>query len=179
MSENTEHIEEVDEDTIEYIELSKRLNILMATPPAMIKKLYASVDKFVSELTAIGNLKDEDKWNDLEAFTMRVPKRLAKMLRIYNQANNRLTKLDVQYKKMKFDLLLTAQETHGNNRQLQPKDKELAILNDERFEQALIQYNIQKNLVDYLDKTVDQYKFLNNSVNTRVEIVKLRKDLGF
>ena len=185
MSENTEEQElenernELDQETSEYIELSKKLGILMATRPDIIRKLYLRVDKFVGELAIIGNLKSEEEWNNLEVFNMRVPKKLASMLRLYHQANNRLNRLEIQYKKLKFDLMLTAQESHGQNRQLQPKDKELAILNDERYEQALIQYNVQKNLVDYLDKTVDQYKFLNNSVNTRVEIAKLRKELGF
>lgn len=176
MSDNNEIYEEEEYDDEE---IGKRLNIIMATSSDMIAKLYTSIATFVGELPKIGSLKTTDQWDMLEAFTMRVPKRLASLLRIYNQANNRLDRLDIQLKKIRFELQLTAQENFGKSRQLQPKDKEIAILNDERYEQALIQYNIQKNLVDYLDKTIDQYKFLNNSANTRVEIAKLRKDLGF
>lgn len=180
MSENESKTKpEMDEETREAIETGKRLGITMATVPNSIRVVQNRIDKFINELDSIGHLKSEEQWDMLETFSLRVPKNLAWLLKIYQQGNNRLAALDIQHKKLKFELKLTAQETHGNGRQLGDKDKDIAILNDERYEQAQIQYNIQKNLVEYLDKTIDQYKFLNNSINTRVEIAKLRKDLGF
>lgn len=162
----------------EHIQLGKDLNIMMATPPAIVDKLQGKIRDFMQGLPE-KRLRTEEDWDMLESYSMRIPKNLTQLIKRRQQAQNLMDRLDVQEKQLKFELKLTAQEQFGKQRQLDNRDKELAIYMDDRYEQSVIQLNMQKNLIKYLDETIEQYRYLNNTINTRVEIVKLRKDLGY
>jgi hypothetical protein len=154
------------------------VRVELAHPAEYMNKAVQSAERDMGELADVSKLNKEEMWDNLISLQLGFPLKLSRLVKKYAIASNRLDVLERQAVEFKFTLKNKVQRE--NQRQLASADDiEGALLGEDAYEKAVISRNQQRTYVAMLEKYSEQYRYINNTINTTVETLKLRKELGF
>ena len=155
------------------------IEIKLSTPAKRMDAIERKAISEFDELNAIGETPTSSQWDQLEAFILRAPRRLTGLLTEYRKASDLMDELKIQCEKLRHGF----RENYRVEQQKMLKsgaEVEGALLHSTPpYEVAVVEYNKQKNWVEYLDKLTDQYRYIKNTIDTKIELVKLRQSIGY
>lgn len=143
-----------------------------------VRSYVKMVQSKMDQLAQLGAINSQEDWDAVDALAMEMPKLLTNGIRLYQACSARSDELAIQRDKLRHnlkDILKRKYHIQLNNK----AEIEDAMLHNRIYEQAVVEFNIQNNNVELLDRITDQLKYMNNIISTKYEGAKLRANLGY
>lgn len=155
----------------------EQINIIPAFNEEKMKQIEQDMEEFLQTLQSAGQLKDSDDFETLSVMLLEIPRKLHTLTRTHYYASKKLGTLRNNLDKMEVILSRTIRTRY--NEVMDGKAQKKAFLTVDHYEFQLIEYNRQKDFIDYIDNMVEQFRYLNNNIKSRIEFARLKRELGY